>query len=243
MHWVPKEDFIESSYNAQHYARFELIRENADVAVLCDADVALLGRFCDLVDLQIESPSLAGTIAHYSPWQCYPEMNGSANWDELALAVLGRTIDQPYKYSLLDPENQSYTPFYLNYGVVLGTPCIFKKFYAVEKSIRESVLSKVNDWWGPQVCLAFACAEAKLPTSALPLRYNFPNDPIADSLYVKELENIKFLHYLRTEKFDRHKIFVDEGQFLDFLNLSLEGSNAVFQKHVQDLTGGKYPFT
>jgi hypothetical protein len=74
------------------------------------------------------------------------------------------------------------------------------------------------------------------------MSYNFPNDPVADKLYPQELNSISVLHYLRTDKFDRQKIFVSKKNFEKFLSLRLTGSNKIFQEFVKYLTGGKYPF-
>ena len=41
------------------------------------------------------------------------------------------------------------------------------------------------------------------------MRYNFPNDPIAERMYPDDLANVVVYHYLRTAAFNRHEIFVD----------------------------------
>ena len=74
------------------------------------------------------------------------------------------------------------------------------------------------------------------------MRYNFPNDELADTMYPGEMENIKFFHYLRTHEFDRHKIFSDEEYFDVFMNKGMKGSNEIFRRRVHELTQGRYPF-
>jgi hypothetical protein len=126
--------------------------------------------------------------------------------------------------------------------VLIGTPSLLSEFYQREKCLRSKVISETNSWWCAQLSLALTCADSGLPTRALPMRYNFPNDPLADRMYSYEMENIVFLHYLRTDLFDRHKIFTSNKEFNSFLSLELQGSNRIMQNHVYDVTQGKYPF-
>ena len=74
------------------------------------------------------------------------------------------------------------------------------------------------------------------------MRYNFPNDPIADGKYSSEIGQLCLIHYLRTELFDRHKIFASADAFEAFMGLQLGGSNRIFQDRVREITGGIYPF-
>jgi len=235
-------------HRAQHDRRFEVIRPNADVVVLCDADVALMRPFDELIaDLMIR-PAIAGVIAHY------PFTVGSAqnvpieqrtpekDWRELSRKFIGKSIDCPYRFTLLDPDSEMRTPFYLNYGVVAGTPDIFSDFYKQDTRIRDQVSADVGDWWGPQISLTLAVAALDLPSKALPMRYNFPNDPRADNLYPDELKDVIFMHYLRTTRFNRSRIFADPEAFEDFIGSHFLGSNEVFRRFVEQVTGGSFPF-
>ena len=76
----------------------------------------------------------------------------------------------------------------------------------------------------------------------LPLRFNFPNDPLAETLYPEELESVSAIHYLRTDRFDRHEIFASPDEFAQFLELPLDGANRLFRKAVRRLLGDRYPF-
>ncbi len=239
--WVSAANAEEEDYNAQHYRRFELIRNDADFAIICDADIALLRPFDDLLATLGKNNALAGTIAHHPPIIC-EEPHTLIDWDKTANAVLGHTIEKPYHYSLLSPDDSPKIPFYINYGVLIGTPAMLKEFYAREKEVRPKVFEELGPWWGPQVSLTLACTKAKLATHPLPMRYNFPNDPITDQMHAHELKNIVFLHYLRTEQFDRHIIFATQEHFYRFINLKLKGSNRILQNFVIKLTRGVYPF-
>ena len=240
--WVTGDDYDSESYNSQHYVRFERIREDADFVVICDADVTLMSTFCDLLDELKCSPAISGTIAHFPPWAGDRDLAKRVNWDVLSDSLLNRVLDKPYKYTLMEPEESPDTPFYINYGVMISTPAVIKVFHENEAQLRSKVASMVGHWWCAQLSLTLTCAQQNLPVKALPMRYNFPNDLIADQLYADELDNIVFLHYLRTDQFDRHKIFTSSDEFSKFLNLELHGSNKVMQDHVINITKGRYPF-
>ena len=90
--------------------------------------------------------------------------------------------------------------------------------------------------------LIYQLLDLGLPVRALPMRWNFPNDPIADRMYPQELEHVVFLHYLRGQAFRRDRVFADAQAFARFLDRPVEGSNAVFQRAVARITGGRYPF-
>jgi hypothetical protein len=49
-------------------------------------------------------------------------------------------------------------------------------------------------------------------------------------------------HYLRTETFDRARIFANAAEYDGFLHAPLEGVNRIFQQYVRKLLGPDYPF-
>jgi hypothetical protein len=93
-----------------------------------------------------------------------------------------------------------------------------------------------------QVALTLAIADAGVSTWALPMRYNFPNDPVAERLYPDELAHVVVYHYLRTAEFDRHEIFVDSTRYARFLDAPLSGVNRTFRHAVREIAGPSYPF-
>jgi len=229
-------------YRAQHDRRFEIMREDADLVFICDADIAPLAPFDSLLCELVNKPALAGTIAHYH----FPFDNmisgPPVGWAELAKATIGKDIDMPFRYTLAPRSSPDRAPFYINYGMFAGTPKLMSKFYLRDKELRDPAASLIGDYWAAQVSVALACADLSLPVKVLPMRYNFPNDSVADQMYPEEMSNIIFLHYLRTSKFSREKIFSSRHHFNRFLNSRLSGSNEYFRRYVENLTGGKYPF-
>jgi hypothetical protein len=240
--WAEPHVFQRIGYRAQGDHRFEAIRPEADLVVLCDADTLLLRMFAQEVFELAQRDAIGGVIAHYHfPWG---DTSGEAHadWNNIARQVIGTGIDTPYHYTLLDQDAPGSCPFYINLGLLIGSPRSLHALNDSCKAIRVSVRNILNNYFDAQVTLALAVAQRSLRATALPMRYNFPNDPIADRKYASELDEICLIHYLRTERFDRHKIFAENEAFEAFLELDLSGSERLFQKFVIDLTGGKYPF-
>lgn len=241
--WAHEPGAYNPDFVPQHNKRFEVLDPTADVSIICDADVLILRPMDDLLRSIVEDPFLGGVIAHFHfPWDGREERRPERDWPELATTILGKNIDRPHRYTLQDAASPDRAPFYINFGVFAGTPEMLGRFNQRELEIRPKVAEKLGEWWAPQVSLALTCADLDLPTRALPMRYNFPNDPLADSLYPEEMENIVFLHYLRLQHFQRDRIFQTEADFQKFLNLPLTGSNLAFQNAVRHISGGVYPF-
>ena len=232
-------------YAGRSYRRYELIRGDADLAILCDADVAVLDSFGELIDDLVAKPSLAGVIAH-GHFTVGDEQRGDPNvdWPEISRAILGKDIDRPYSYTLYSKiESRQEAPFYINYGVFLGTPDLFREFHDRAVQLQPRILDFVRrSFFTDQITIALVCADLELPTTALSMRYNFPNDNIADRLYPEEMVNIIFMHYLRTHVFDRHRIFANETDFYNFMGKRMDGSNEIFRNYVYETTDGAYPF-
>jgi hypothetical protein len=240
--WADPADFKRRGYLAQGDRRFDLFRPDADVVILCDADTTVMRVLPELATSFIVEPALAGVIAHYHfPWA---ESTGEPerDWDRLARSLLGREIALEYRYSLHDPARANRCPFYINYGFFAGPPALISRFSQAYRALVPRVYRILANYFSSQVAIPLAIAELGLPTRALPMRYNFPNDPRADALYPHELGWIVVLHYLRTSHFDRHRIFAEREEFERFLGLDLAGSNREFQTFVRRLTVGHYPF-
>ena len=74
------------------------------------------------------------------------------------------------------------------------------------------------------------------------MRYNVPNDSVAEAMYGDELARPAIVHYLRTSEFDRHCIFAGPAAFAAFVQQPLSGVNRVFRDAVVARFGESYPF-
>lgn len=240
-HWVSREDFAARGYFAQSSRRFDLITPDADLSVLCDADVLMLRPFDQNVLDLIGKDEVAGVIAHYHFGWSHTSGNPAQDWKTVAHEVLGSGIALDYAYTLAGI-GKAEAPFYVNFGVVAGTPAGLKRVRAEMQRIEKQTEEMIDNYFSAQVAFALAVAQSKVTARALPMRYNFPNDERAEALFPAEAEAIIFLHYLRLDRFDRQKIFATPEAFQSFMELKLSGTNELLQDNIRMLTGGAYPF-
>ncbi len=255
VHYAAPEDFRRRRFYAASDLRFELVTPGAGVSFLCDADTVLVRPVPESFFDEIErSPAICGVVAHY-PFPVahdtrssdghgglFPGMPPALAWERLGERVLGYAPPRPLRYTLLEGASDDRCPFYVNYGLVAGPPELLVRLYRVLAEIHQPIAELLgNDFFG-QVGIALAVEKAGIPWRALPMRFNFPNDRIADRLYPRELDEVVVIHYLRHRIFDRHRIFAEQEAFEHFLSLDLVGSDRVFRDHVLEVTGGAYPF-
>src|SRR5439155_8509121 len=233
--WADQDEYRREGDRAQSDLTYRVISDSADLAFNCDADTLLMRPLPDdfMQGLRV-SPAICGVIAHYPPplhvgqTMLPAGISGRDFWNILAQRLLGCPIPLEQRYSLLRESEPC--PFYVNYGFVAGTPRLLKELHQqlliLEPRIRE-ILD--NDFYG-QLGIALGVERGNLPRRVLPMRFNFPNDPIADELYAEELENTVVMHYLRTSQFDRHRIFAEPQAFQRFMDSPLSGSNHKFRE-------------
>ncbi len=222
-------------YTHQHYHRFKAFRKDADLVLICDADTALLRPFPDLIEMCQKKPAICGVIAHLP----VPERH---DWQTISQSIIKQPITIDHHYTLKPKTPEPNTPFYINYGFLAGTPDLLTEMYHTDITLIDQLNDYVGPFWASQVSVALTVELLNLPKHALPMRYNFPNDRVAETLHADELDKIILIHYLRERLYNRHEIFSSEEGFNAFLNLDLPSSDRVFQDHVKKVTGSQYPF-
>jgi hypothetical protein len=247
LHWVAAANYAKVGDGAQGHELYNLVSSSADISIICDADSMLLAplpdQFCQEMTAE---PAICGVIAHFAPpLSHYPESDNlpvpsqEYLWDRLARATLGLSLRCETPYTLAT--DGSVGPgFYINHAFIAAPPQMLRELHRAQEKIRPIVRQILDNDFYDQIAVALAVEKTGLPYRQLPMRFNFPNDRQADSLYPCELENVVLLHYLRTQFFDRHCIFTSEACFEHFLSLELVGSDARFQQHVRSITGGVY---
>lgn len=227
---------------AQDDDAFDRAPRGTDVLVAMDADVMPLASFEDVLDDVARAGEVAGCIAHYP---LSDQRSSRAEWEELARGLIRSELDFSYRYSLRehDAGPDSRAPFFVNFGVVFFERWAFERIARPQLRLKRTLRKRMPDpFHCGQVALALAIADTEVARRELPLRYNFPNDPAADRLHPDELQNAVCIHYLRTEAFDRQKIFQTADNYDRFLELPLTGANRVFQDGVRRILGETYPF-
>lgn len=245
LRWAEQAAYRLQGYAATTEARWNNDYDQFDIVVFCDADTMLVRQIDDLVTAWLQAPAVMGVIAHY-PFPMDQTERNDELWLELGRSIVGRTINLGYRYSLLpdaSAEQPMACPFHLNYGFVVMSPQFIRTMRETYLSIRPRIAARIKaPYFAGQIALTLSITAHDIPARELGMRYNFPNDPIAEELHPNELQDVRLVHYLRTDRFDRHLIFATAQGFYDFLGLALEGSNKIFQDRVRQLTGGRYPF-
>ena len=250
--WANPEGLPNPGFNLQHEKRFEVMREDADIAIFCDADVCILRPFEDILNKLVRGQMIAGVMAHYHLPIDGVRGDADADWSRIATAVLGHDIDRPYRYLfgsdpkqplVTAPEQRPRAPFYLNYGVVMGPPAQLRRMLEMEIALHPAVAGVVGEYWAAQVGLALACIKLDIPRRTLPPRFNYANRPEADVLYPEELGKIVFFHYMFDRNFSRKTLFNQPAAFEAFVNTRQTGADERLRQHIVRITGGRYPFS
>ncbi len=235
---------------------------HGDVLVALDADMFPIASFESMLDRVFDTGAVAGVVAHYPtvldfefdtasnrfllrPAAGRPESLRDA-WARLADGLTDAPLDFAYVHTLLGaehPPEYRLTPFYVNFGIVAFPREAFEAVAPRYLAMRRRVMARMDktDFSG-QVALTLAIADARVRTWDLPMRYNFPNDPIAEAKYPDELERVAIVHYLRTAEFDRHRLFAGPEAYAAFLAQPLSGVSRVFRDAVIATFGRRYPF-
>ena len=234
--WADRERFRKDSY--WETAR-EVFRQPARARhIMCaDADVIFVHDFSDLLDDLERSPAFAGVIAHAPP---FPKLPPSEIWEKLC-ADYGVCVPPSihehtgWGFMVKAPEHR-YTPVYFNFGMVIAPAALMDKVGEEIIDADHFVSERVTTFFRFQIALTLAMQKQRLASLALPLRYNFPNDPRFDRAYPDELTNVRALHYLRCEIVHRENDFADLERVAAIIRRrDLVGSNEVLRKRLEEL--------
>ena len=101
----------------------------------------------------------------------------------------------------MDSENR-YCPPYFNLGV-LASPADHIRKIASTIFSELMVVWRIEDFYRAQTSLTLAIERHKIPWQLMSLKYNYPNDPLFPTRYRDEFEDLRMVHYLRKDQFDK----------------------------------------
>src|SRR5436190_9498146 len=241
----PRERATDGDHDGQIDELYRAAPVDADVLVRADADTLPVASLEPLLDFVLERSAIAGVTAHYR-FPAPPGVGNREAWDGVAQGLLDEPLRFEHSYSLANPavsEEEQECPFYLNDGFVVFAREYFDRFAPLYLDTRPRLTDRlVYPFYAGQVALALSAARIPLPSVALPLRFNFPNDPVAAEQYPEELESAVVFHYLRDDQFHRQQIFRWRETYSAFLGRTLNRANARFRDSVRTLFGEEYPF-
>ena len=226
--WADRERFRRDSY---WETSREIFRQPVEgrIVICADADVIFIRDFSELLQQLEAVPAIAGVIAHAPPIRG-PEL--AQLWPRLCQAYgvpVPPSIHEYTGWSFMTSDRM--TPVYYNFGMVMIPAPLMAALSAEMEPADDFVNATVETFFRFQIALTLAIQKLDLPSRALPLRYNFPNDPGFDRKYPAELEQVRILHYLRCEIVHREKDFSELSGIESLVaRQDLKGSNEVLRQ-------------
>ncbi|WP_269933108.1 hypothetical protein [Aminobacter sp. HY435] len=221
----------------------------ADVVVMCDADTCVVNRFDNLLAALVSAPpSVAGLQAHFQPWPKPIAAINDALWNSLLarIGVVGEWKD--LGYSLASDGSRGRCPAYFNYGFVAFNRLAFQRIAPLaakySEIAREFLISEYPEGIGFQAQIGLSLAIAASGTNVIQLghAYNCANDDLVLANGLGDLDEVKVIHYLRTQEFDRNRFLCDRQSFQSFTAVPLKNPiSEKLRRHVVGLANAFYP--
>jgi hypothetical protein len=237
--WVPPATFRERVFFATGNQRFQY-RHKADVVLMLDADTLIAGPLDELIDDVARHGHLAGVIAHARPFRADPSMSWEGVFHYCGLER--PRLDHEYTgwgYMDTDPRHR-HCPPYFNAGVLCGPGPLFNEIGAViDRLARQAAECTGELYFQNQMALALAIAKLGVPTRALPMRYNFPNDPLLEALHADEIPHARILHMLRNnQSVNKNDVFAASDRLASFIDRT---DLRVINRRAQDVIRAIWP--
>jgi SAM-dependent methyltransferase len=218
LRWAPEEEYRIRSHSAQSHQRFNYAHRS-DVVLLMDADILIAGPIDEMVERVYRDQVVAGLISHVTPFT----PGTGRDWHGLFRHC---GVGQPrlqhehtgWGYMFNDAALR-YCPSYFNFGVVCGPRIHISAIGRMITAMHEKVSEYYPDsFFRGQLALAAAIASLGLPTWALPMRFNFPNDPFVEALHHEEIPHVRIIHMLRNHQgVYKNELFADIENLRAFL--------------------------
>jgi hypothetical protein len=212
----------------------------AEAVILCDADLCLI-RDIDplLARLAAPRPIMAGLMAHFSPFAPNYGEN-DMRWRHILDAADLQWMQLSRRYSVAPPEQFGHAPpGYFNNGFVAFNRAGFEAIRPLAQrytDLARQLLDGQQIFFAVQVGLALAAAVAGIDVIELGPDYNCPNSDEMFGHGLKDLADIRALHFLRSEEFDRHTFLTDPAAFQRFRTAAFASPvNDLFRRHVLSL--------
>ncbi|MFT6099783.1 MAG: hypothetical protein ACJAYF_002333 [Arenicella sp.] len=203
--WIEANIFAQESWFATGVERYRY-RFKSDVVLILDCDVFVNDGFEDMVKRVHDEQCFAGLIAHHSPFQ-YDFDQQMTLWRSVfqQTGVTFPSTLYPYTgYSkTLEKEDRFYSPAYFNFGVQCAPASLMNQigdiFYEYMHQVDRFLATDKEaelQFFRCQITLAIVLEKLRLPTWALPARFNFPVDRNFEQLHREETDKIKLVHAL-----------------------------------------------
>jgi hypothetical protein len=242
--WMDAERFAREGIFGTALERFTY-RFDADFVLLLDADTLCTGALDEL--LELGDGALAGLVAHAAPTAfgrpAYVEDDGRDDGDFWSGLYASAGLPPPalacrhpgWGFLDTDPARRSCPP-YFNLGVLAGTRDAVARVGARIYDELDAVQRYADTVFRCQLAVTLALARTGVPWRELPLRFNFPNDERFADASPNDAADIRILHYLRSEQFDRSALARTSAELDDFLHRTdLSPTNLHLRDRVAEL--------
>jgi hypothetical protein len=237
-HRAPDEIFATHSYHGTGDFRYLLPDRGSDLVVLSDADTILLKPiFHDFQWMIRPEPCVAGHMAHVPAW--FEPVSGAEPKPHELWPFLFREFsipwpDELYRYSLDVEAEMTPIPAYYNLGFVVLNRAALRIFrqdiFAVQKRLKRLI----DSYMRCQIAVTLISYQHGMHRMNLPAIFNAANDLVHLSHNRVQMDQVKVLHYLRTDEVDKSS-FLTVGRSA-FLRATLENpANQLLQRLVLEL--------
>ncbi len=208
------------------------------LVLLLDADTLLAAPIDDLLREAQDDRSIAGLLAHISPFtHCH---EGQQLWQRIFTAAQLGPVPLDCEHSgwqaiEFDPARR-HCPPYFNLGFLLASRDVLHVLGGTIYQEMQTVESVHETPFRCQIALTLAILRTGVAWRALPLRFNFPNDIHFLPRHAPELDDVRVIHYLRDEQVDRSTDLASvEGVQALLARADLNPINARLQQELREL--------
>lgn len=213
-----------------------------DVVIMIDADACLMAPIDDLLQRLVDNPGpmVAGLTAHFSPFSPRGDEN-DACW-RAVLENAGLTdVPLNQRYSESPADEHGGCPPYFNYGFVAMNRSAYcamaPRIHEMTPKVASFLAGQPNVYFAGQIALTIAILSAGCDVLALGPEFNCPN---SDEMlrFGLDVGDIRVMHYLRADGFNRHN-FLCDGEKFDLFRATVFSSPVIeaFREHVLTLPG------
>jgi hypothetical protein len=215
-HRVPDEISAAHDYYGTSDFRYALPESTADVVVLADADTALVQPVAhDLSWMVCDEPCIAGHMAHIPPPSKFlkrSDLKARDFWPFLFQEFSIPFPDELYRYSRDLAGEFPTAPAYYNLGFVALNWSALRVVKNAIFDVRERLNTIIQSEMRCQIALTLISYKHAFKRRNLPAVFNAANDDAYLRHNGVRPDDIKVLHYLRTNELDRDTFLSDAGR-------------------------------
>jgi len=205
--WVDRMAFKEQTYFATGLCRWKDFK--SDYIIMADADTLVLGDISESLSWLKGPRSLCGTIATFPPFMARSGNNTDAEqWPELfkfagLVPPLFDAVYPGFEHFYRSDQGVRAAPPYYNYGFVLGTREAMELIAKTIENDCQTAAGYMKTDLHAQAGLTLSIVRNKVVVSYLPTRFNMWNWPPYANAFPEDFSNVKLLHYLHPDIFDK----------------------------------------